>query len=90
VSRDSNEKNSAIQPPFFILFIFILKFFFTVAGRDSKITTVPTYSSGFLKSSGGVISNVKFFQEPAGVHCQNQMPIPHKCQDIYVHSGASA
>jgi hypothetical protein len=42
-----------------------------VTGGDATITTLPLKNSGFVKSSGGVIGNVIFFQEPDGVHCQN-------------------
>jgi hypothetical protein len=55
----------------FFFFFFILKKKFTVTDRDATITAMPTQSGGFVKSSGGVIGNVNFFQEPAGIHYQN-------------------
>jgi hypothetical protein len=45
--------------------------FFPLTGGDATITTFSMKNSGFVKSSGDVICNVNFFQEPDGVHCQN-------------------
>ncbi|EFX73462.1 hypothetical protein DAPPUDRAFT_109778 [Daphnia pulex] len=42
-----------------------------MTGGDATITTLPMKNSGFVISSGGVIGNVNFLQEPDGVHCQN-------------------